>query len=151
MELRATLTNDHLSSIGGITPSGEIAMWTQHTVINEKIVVEFLSHLLMRFNDRLLVVWDGSPIHKKSNFVQSFIYAIGESHLSVEQFPGYAPDLNPTEGLWNQLKDCELKNICSSNIEELHVELNRAIAKIRRNPRLVQSFFGQAKLDISEF
>jgi transposase len=151
MELKTKLTHDHLSSIGGITPNGEIAVWTQHEIINEKIVVEFLSHLLMRFNDRLLVIWDGSPIHMKSFFVRSFVFAIGEDNLSIEQFPGYAPDLNPTEGLWHQLKDVELKNICNSNLEDLHIKLNLAIGKIRHNPQLIQSFFGQSKLDISEF
>lgn len=151
MELKVRLSHAHLSSIGGITPTGELAMWTQNSSINEKTVVAFLAHLLARFNERLFVIWDGSPIHIKSIFVQSFIATIGPERLRVEQFPPFAPELNPTEGLWNQLKNVELANVCALELNDLYQKLNLAIGNIRQQPKLIQSFFGQSKLDISEY
>ncbi|MBF0366909.1 MAG: transposase, partial [Oligoflexia bacterium] len=68
------------------------------------------AHLLIRFNERPFIAWDGSTIHSKSIFVRSFVAAIGSERLRVEKFPSYAPELNPAEGLWYQMKDVELKN-----------------------------------------
>jgi putative transposase len=41
------------------------------------------------------------------------------SWLRVEQLPGYAPDLNPTEQVWGNLKAKELANLCSDTINEV--------------------------------
>jgi hypothetical protein len=39
--------------------------------------------------------------------------------LSVERLPGYAPDLNPIENVWGNLKSQELANLCSDIIGEV--------------------------------
>ena len=39
--------------------------------------------------------------------------------LSVEPLPGYAPDLNPIEQVWGNLKSTELANLCSDSLDEL--------------------------------
>jgi transposase len=150
-DLRVKLTNDHLSVIGGITPDGEIGIWTKQGSMNEYDIVVFLAHLLIRFNERLFIVWDGAPIHSRSIFVRSFIKAIGTERLRVVQFPSYAPELNPAEGVWHQLKGVELSNGCADDLDDLKSKLRPAVAKIRIRPKLVQSFFGQTGLRISEF
>lgn len=106
---------------------------------------------MSRFKERLYVIWDGSTIHSKSIFVRSFIAAIGPERLRVLRFPSYAPELNPAEGLWNQIKNVELKNICASDLDDLKNKLDSALAKIRRNPALIQHFFGQTGLGILDF
>ncbi|MBF0207598.1 MAG: transposase [Oligoflexia bacterium] len=147
-ELRVKLTKEHLSTIGGVTPMGELGIWTKKGAINEYDIVDFLSHLLIRFNERLFIIWDGSTIHSKSIFVRSFIKAIGSERLRVENFPGYAPELNPTEGLWHQLKGVEMKNICATDLTDLKSKIVTAIARVRRNRKLIQGFFGQTGLII---
>ncbi|MBF0206669.1 MAG: hypothetical protein HQK53_07245, partial [Oligoflexia bacterium] len=87
----------------------------------------------------------------KSYFVRSFIAAVGPQRLRVEKFPGYAPELNPAEGLWYQIKGVELKNVCSIDLSDLKNKLRTAVSKIRSSPKLIQSFFGQTGLEISEF
>ena len=39
--------------------------------------------------------------------------------LSVEPLPGYAPDINPIEHVWGNLKSTELANLCSDTIGEV--------------------------------
>ncbi|MBF0367805.1 MAG: IS630 family transposase, partial [Oligoflexia bacterium] len=58
-ELKVKLTHAHLSSIGGITPFGELAIYTKKRAINEYDIVNFLAHLLIRFNERPFIAWDG--------------------------------------------------------------------------------------------
>jgi len=148
--IKVPLTKDHLSVIGAITPNGELSYSIHKTSIKGWDVILFLTHLLKLFSDRLLVVWDGSPIHRKSEEVLLFLKQVGTWHLHTEFFPFYAPDLNPTEGLWHQLKG-NLAYIPFRNFEKLDLELRLAIMRVRSKPQLVQELFGQPKLDISEF
>ena len=53
------------------------------------------------------------------------------SRVQLEQLPGYAPDLNPDEGVWKHLKCVELKNLCCQSLSELKVELRKAKERLR--------------------
>ena len=53
--------------------------------------------------------------------------------------PGYAPDLNPDEGIWNLLKRVELKNRCCRDLAELNLELRRAKERLRYKCDLIQA------------
>jgi hypothetical protein len=46
--------------------------------------------------------------------------------LQVEYLPAYAPDLNPVEGLWANLKGVELANRACGSLEELAAAAERA-------------------------
>jgi hypothetical protein len=48
------------------------------------------------------VIWDGSPIHKGQP-IKDFLArgAAVAQRLHLERLPGYAPDVNPDEGIWN--------------------------------------------------
>ncbi len=39
--------------------------------------------------------------------------------LSIDPLPGYAPDVNPIEQVWGNLKSAELANLCSDSISEV--------------------------------
>jgi len=41
------------------------------------------------------------------------------SWLTVERLPGYAPDLNPTELVWGNVKGRELANLCTDDLGEV--------------------------------
>jgi hypothetical protein len=45
--------------------------------------------------------------------------------------PGYAPDLNPDEGIWKHLECVELKNLRCRSLAELRVELRKAKERSR--------------------
>ncbi|HEV8194123.1 MAG TPA: transposase [Ktedonobacterales bacterium] len=49
---------------------------------------------------KLLVIWDGSPMHRGQP-VKDFLRQGAAKRLRLEQLPGYAPELNPDEGIWN--------------------------------------------------
>jgi transposase len=55
------------------------------------------------------LLWDGLPSHR-SRAMRAWL-ATQRSWLVVERLPAYAPELNPTEGLWSSLKAAELANL----------------------------------------
>jgi transposase len=109
--------------------------------------VLFLRHLRCYVADRLLVIWDGSPIHR-SNAVKSYLANGGAPAIHLERLPAYAPDLNPDEGVWQHLKRVEMRNLCCADLDDLHHELRLAISRLRQKPQLIQSFFARVGLDI---
>lgn len=95
--LRVPLTRDHLSAIGGITPDGRIFLQTQTNSYRSEQVILFLQMLLRKISGKLLVIWDGAPIHC-SNVIKAFLASGASKRLHLERLPGYAPDLNPASG-----------------------------------------------------
>jgi transposase len=147
--LREKQTRDHLSVMGGLTPAGKVYTLVRQEPLNGMHCVEFLEHLRRVAGDRLLVVWDGSPIHRRAA-VTEFV-AGTRNRIWVEALPGYAPDLNPwDEGGWHQLKKVQLANVVCRDLEELHEQFHLAVGRLRQKPHLVHSFFAQAGLSLKK-
>jgi transposase len=138
--LRVPLTHDHLSAIDGITQEGRIFMQMLESSYRGEHVVEFLRMLLRKIPGKLLVIWDGSPIHR-GQAVKDFLAQGAAKRLHLERLPGYAPELNPQEGVWNLLKRRELKNLCCQNLAQLQVALVRAKERLRHRKEILQSCF----------
>jgi transposase len=142
-------TRDHLSVMGGMSPAGKLYTLARQESLNGLHCVEFLQHLLRVAGARLLVIWDGSPIHRRAE-VKEFV-AGTRGKVWLEALPGYAPDLNPwDEGGWNHLKHVEMRNLVCLDLEQLHQEFHLAMGRLRQKPQLVQSFFAQAGLDLNK-
>jgi transposase len=137
-------TRDHLSVMGGVTPQGQVYSLVRPTSLNGLHSIEFLLHLGRLAGDRLLVIWDGSPIHRRAE-VGEFVEEAGEA-IHLERLPPYAPDLNPVEWLWRHLKLVEMANLTCLDLEQLHMELHLALGRLREKRRLVPSFFEGAGL-----
>jgi transposase len=143
--LREWWTRDHLSAISAISPEGKLYFSCQDRAFNSEDVVAFLEHLLREVPGRMVIIWDGAPIHR-SHVVKACL-AHGAAHrIHLERLPAYAPELNPGEGLWAHLKGVELRNVCGFNLPHLRAELRDAVKRVRRKPRLINAFFRGAQL-----
>lgn len=141
--LRIKLTRDHLSVMGGITPKGKIILQTQdHSDIGPD-VVRFLQLLTREIPGKLLVIWDGAPIHR-CQAVKDFLTKGGAKRIHLEQLPAYAPELNPQEGVWNLLKRVELKNVCCLDVQHIQRELRRAKERLRHRQSVLRQCFAHA-------
>ena len=66
----------------------------------------------------------------------------------LEQLPGYAPDLNPDEGIWKHLKYVELKNLCCESLAELKVELRKAKERLRHKRDVIVGCIRQPGFEV---
>lgn len=139
-------TRDHLSVMGGVTLVGKIYVLVRQHSLTGLHTIEFLKHIIRHLGNRLLVVWDGSPIHRRT-MVNDFLATGIARGVRVARLPPYAPDLNPIEGTWQHLKHVEMRNLVTLDLEELHLELHLAIGRLRQKTRTIRSFFDGAGLE----
>jgi transposase len=138
-----TLTHDHLAVIGGVTPKGRLFVQIHEGSITGVEVVAFLRHLERHLPGPMFVIWDGAPIHR-GQAVHQFLSSGRAARMQLEVLPGYAPELNPAEGIWHTLKDKELANVACDDLPQLRQELQRAIARLQRRPKVIRGYFRQA-------
>jgi len=141
------LSRDHLSVISAISLEGKLLMMEQERSFNSQDVVRFLKHLLGQIPGKLLLIWDGSPIHR-GRAVKDFLASGASSRLKLEQLPGYAPDLNPDEGIWKHLKYVELKNVCCQSLAELKVQLRKAKERLRHKRDIILGCIRQPGFEV---
>jgi transposase len=109
----------------------------QNSYVNQEREADFLKALLRQIRGRLIVVWDGGPMHRGEHIRQVLAQY---PRLTIERLPPYAPDLNPVEALWNHLKFHELANFTPDNVAELQVQLVTRLRKAQRSQSRLQSF-----------
>lgn len=146
-ELKASLSRDHLSAISAITPEGKLYTRVRAQAFDGPAIVDFLGHLLRQIEGKLLIIWDGLPAHR-SKRVGRFLRQQADGRVHLEQLPGYAPDLNPDEGIWQYLKNVELKGVCCRKLEQLRRELRLAIERLRHKREVIISCFAMAGLPL---
>ena len=92
------------------------------------------------------LVWDNLPAHH--SIAMGAWLADQQAWLEVEYLPSYAPDLNPVEGLWANLKDVELANRACMSLEELAAAAEQGVGRVRGESDLLFSFLHQAELSL---
>jgi transposase len=141
--LRTPLSHDHLSVISALTQDGRLFTRTYDRAIRSPEVVRFLRHLLAKLPGKLLVLWDGAPIHT-AKLVRAFLAAGAAARLRLERLPAYAPDLNADEGVWRYLKHVELRNLICPTLWDLRDELRLAFARLRHKRHVLLGCIRQA-------
>ncbi len=101
-------------------------------------VVAFLRVVLRKICGKILLIWDGLPIHRAQE-IEDFLKRGAAKRLQLEQFPGYAPDLNSDEGIWNYLKRVELGNVCCTDLDELSTQFIGARERLRHKREIIKS------------
>jgi len=60
--------------------------------------------------------------------------------LTAERLPGYAPDLNPIEQVWGNVKSQELANLCADTIGEVSDAAEDGLDRISSDAPLCFAF-----------
>jgi hypothetical protein len=68
--------------------------------------------------------------------------------LQVERLPAYAPELNPVEYLWANLKGVELANFAGDSVIEVADAAEQGIRRVCDDQQLVWSFLAHTGLTL---
>ena len=94
----------------------------------------------------LILVWDNLNTHRSAT-MRAFIEAHDE-WLTAAWLPAYAPELNPVEGAWANMKT-SLGNLGScSKPGQLAAIMKNRLKRIQYRPGLIDGFLAQTGLSI---
>ena len=114
---------------------------------NDEALIEFLEELRRYLRGaKVTLCWDGLASHR-SRVMQTYL-ASSRRWLVVERLPAYAPDLNPVEALWGNLKGRELANLCVDAIEETEDVAHAGIERIGADAQLAFGFLAHTGLSL---
>jgi DDE superfamily endonuclease len=98
-----------------------------------------------RLHAPVILIWDNLNTH-----VSAVMRAFTDTHrdwLTVVRLPACAPDLNPVEGAWANMKN-GLGNLAASNVDQLAAIVRNRLKRIQYRPALIDSFLGQTGLNL---
>ena len=138
---------DRISAISGISVSPQRQRLNLYFQLHLKNVQQlevywFLRDLLRHLRGHVFVLWDGGSPHN-GRMVKEYVRRVRRLHLI--RFPGYAPELNPDEGVWKLAKQA-LANGCPSNLLELIPSLAKVLNSIRKNPKNLRACINHSGL-----
>lgn len=142
---------DRLSAISCLTVSPRQArlnfyftLLSDNTNVTAEHIVAFLRQLKSQLGGPFTVIWDGSRIHSRSGRVKAYLAEHPE--IVAETLPGYAPELNPDEGVWGWTKYGRLANLAAANTIELRRRIEEEFSVLRKDRHLLNSFIEEAVL-----
>jgi putative transposase len=105
-------------------------------------VADFLRALLRHLRGPIILLWDRGSIHRGPA-----IDAVCQAHprLHLEEFPAYAPELNPTEQVWNDFKGHTANSLLRDR-RDLRRRLSDNTRRVRRSQAKLRSFVWSSKL-----
>lgn len=124
----------------------QLVFQTRPGTYNDEALIEFLAELHRHLEAKVTLIWDGLPSHR-SRRMQNFI-AASRRWLVVERLPGYAPDLNPVECLWGNVKGGELANLCADSIDQAAQAATTGMDRVGSDPQLCFAFLRQCGLSL---
>ena len=96
----------------------------------------FLDEVAARHPDEfILMVLDGAGWHKAQDLRVP-------ANMKLLSLPPYSPQLNPTENLWEEIREKSFPNLVFHDLDALEDHLVDALADMEVDRRLVQSIAG---------
>jgi transposase len=95
---------------------------------------------------RVVLIWDGLSAHWSTK-MRAFLDS-QHDWLRVERLPAYAPELNPVEYLWANLKDVELANRPTTTLAEVADATEQGIQRVCKREDLVVGFLAHTGLSL---
>ncbi|CUU61054.1 putative transposase [Parafrankia irregularis] len=93
----------------------------------------------------IILCWDNLNTHR-SQTMRQFLTAHTD-WLTVVALPAYAPELNPTEGVWAHVKR-QLANHTAWIVDQLAATVKTLLKRIQYRPELIDGFLGQTGLEL---
>ena len=135
-------TSGQRQSINAISAvNGRGAFWFKvfSGRFNKERFLKFLKAFMRNRKHPAFLILDGHPSHR-ARVVAQYVQSL-KGRLELHFLPGYAPELNPDEFVWNHLKKEGVSKKPLRKNESLRARVQYDLAQIKRSPALVRSFF----------
>jgi transposase len=138
-EVQTSGRRQSVSAISAVTAHGGFWYEIYTERLNASRFVDLLQHFMRGRKRPVFLVLDGHPAHI-AKLVAQYVQRLA-GRLELHFLPGYAPELNPDEFVWNHLKRQGVSKTPLRRDESLRSRVQFDLANIQSQPALVRSFF----------
>lgn len=138
-EVRTSGQRQSINAISAVNGRGAFWFKVFSGRFNKERFLKFLKSFMRNRKYPVFLILDGHPSHRAgvvARYVQS-----RKGRLELHFLPGYAPELNPDEFVWNHLKKQGVSKKPLRKNESLRARVQYDLEQIKRSPALVRSFF----------
>ena len=128
-----------ISAASAVNAKGAFWFVTYKGGMTAELFVALLKHIMRRRRKPLFLVLDSLPAHK-AKLVRDYVESTN-GKLELHFLPGYAPELNPDELVWNYVKRTGTAKSPLAFGELLQDRIDADLQAVRADPALVRSFF----------
>ena len=101
--------------------------------VNSECMQVFLDEVASRYlEDRIVMVLDGAGWHKAGALVVP-------NNMRLLSLPPYAPELNPVEHIWDELREKSFGNLVFDSLDSLEEHLEASLLAMERDQDRVRS------------
>jgi transposase len=123
-----------VNAISEINASGAFWYDVYTGRFNAELFINKLKAFMRHRRRPVFLVLDGHPAHR-AKIVAAYVQSL-EGRLELHFLPGYAPDLNPDEFVWNHLRQAGVTKTPLKQNEQLKERVEKDLAQIKNNPEL---------------
>jgi transposase len=138
-EVETSGRRQSVNAISAINARGEFWFKVYTQRLNKERFLHFLKAFMRGRRIPVFLVIDGHPAHR-ARIIAEYVQSL-KGRLEIHFLPGYAPELNPDEFVWNHLKKQGVSKRPLRQGESLRARVTRDLAKIQQSRTLVRSFF----------
>jgi transposase len=128
-----------VNAISAVNPRGDFWYEVYTERLNRDSFQRLLKNFLRGRRDPVFLVLDKHPAHVARD-VAAFVQS-KRGRLELHFLPGYAPELNPDEFVWNHLKRNGVSKTPLRRGESLRQRVEADLSSLKRNRRRLKSIF----------
>jgi transposase len=132
-QVACQLIREHVYLYGAVSPKDGTCVFLVMPAPDTACFQVFLDTVAKKFpGELILLVVDGAGNHVSDKLEVP-------ANIIVQRLPPYAPELNPQENLWDEIREKIFKNYALKSMNEVNAKLDEAALYIERNAKAVKS------------
>ena len=132
-QVASQLIREYVYLYGAVSPKDGTCVFLVMPAPDTECFQIFLDTVAKKYSRELiLLVVDGAGNHVSDELEIP-------ANIILQRLPPYAPELNPQENLWDEIREKIFKNYALKSMNEVNAKLDEAALYIQRNPKMVKS------------
>lgn len=124
--------------ISAVSPRGLRRFMVVSGNVTTLTTCDLIDRLMKGTSQRIFLILDGHPAHRDKK-VRDHIESYG-GNLRVFLLPAYAPELNPGENVWNEVKARGVRRMPVTGFDHLKTHVIGCLRHLRKSPATIRAF-----------
>lgn len=134
--VKVALVREYTYAYAAVTPEDGALDWMLAQKMDTLNMAAFLRHVSQRhYGEFVVMVLDGAPSHRSKQLEVP-------ENMALVKLPPYSPELNPSERLWDEIREKEFANRVFDSLGAAIAQAARGLKRLEDSPQALCSLTG---------